>query len=48
MTDVHLATELMHDAYTNSFDSALIITADGDLEPVSSYAYSFNDLPAYM
>jgi len=33
MTDVHLATELMRDAYTNSFDSALIVTADGDLEP---------------
>lgn len=24
----------MRDAYTNSFDSALIVTADGDLEPL--------------
>jgi len=33
MTDVRLATELMRDAYKDIFDVALIITADGDLEP---------------
>ena len=33
MTDVRLATELMRDAYQDIFDVAIIITADGDLEP---------------
>lgn len=33
MTDVRLATELMRDAYKDVFDIAMIITADGDLEP---------------
>jgi len=33
MTDVRLATGLLRDAYKDSFDTALIVTADGDLEP---------------
>lgn len=33
MTDVNIATELLSDAFTNSFDSALVISADSDLVP---------------
>ena len=33
MTDVCLATELIVDAFRNSFDAALIISADSDLVP---------------
>lgn len=31
MTDVNIATELMVDAFQNSFDTALIVSADSDL-----------------
>lgn len=31
MTDVNIAVELMKDAYNDSFDSAMLITADSDL-----------------
>ena len=33
MSDVHLASELLRDAYTDRFDCALIISADADLLP---------------
>jgi uncharacterized LabA/DUF88 family protein len=33
MTDVNIATELLTDAFTNSFDTALLISADSDLVP---------------
>ncbi|HTW95316.1 MAG TPA: NYN domain-containing protein [Tepidisphaeraceae bacterium] len=33
MTDVNIATELLTDAFTNTFDTALIISADSDLVP---------------
>jgi len=33
MSDVKLATELLRDAFKNQFDTALIITGDGDLVP---------------
>jgi uncharacterized LabA/DUF88 family protein len=33
MSDVRLATELLRDAYTDQFDTALIISADADLLP---------------
>jgi uncharacterized LabA/DUF88 family protein len=33
MSDVRLATELLRDAFRNLFDSALIISGDGDLAP---------------
>ena len=36
MTDVNIAVELLADAFTNSFDTALLISADSDLvAPVS-------------
>lgn len=33
MTDVNIATELLTDAFTDSFDSALVVSADSDLVP---------------
>jgi len=33
MTDVQLAVELLNDAYQDKFDTALLISADGDLLP---------------
>jgi uncharacterized LabA/DUF88 family protein len=33
MTDVHIATELMADAFQNKFDTALLVSGDGDLVP---------------
>jgi len=33
MTDVQIATELLVDAYDDSFDTALVISADSDLVP---------------
>lgn len=33
MTDVHIAVELLRDAYENVFDTALLISADSDLAP---------------
>ena len=33
MTDVQIATELLVDVFNNSFDKALLITADSDLVP---------------
>lgn len=37
MTDVNIATELMGDAYEDTFDTAIVISADGDLAgPISA------------
>jgi uncharacterized LabA/DUF88 family protein len=33
MTDVNLAVELLTDAFNNSFDTAIIVSADSDLSP---------------
>jgi uncharacterized LabA/DUF88 family protein len=33
MTDVNIATQLLCDAYANSFDTALVISGDSDLAP---------------
>ena len=33
MTDVRIAVEMMSDAFQNRFDRALVVSADGDLEP---------------
>jgi uncharacterized LabA/DUF88 family protein len=33
MSDVRLAVELLRDAYSGLYDTALIVSADGDLEP---------------
>ena len=32
-TDVHIAVEIMMDAFTDAFDTALVVTADSDLVP---------------
>ncbi len=33
MSDVRIASELLRDAFNNSFDTALIVSADADLQP---------------
>lgn len=33
MTDVRMASEMLRDAFNNKFDTALIISADADLQP---------------
>jgi len=33
MTDVHIACEILRDAYQNKFDTAILISADADLIP---------------
>jgi len=33
MTDVQIATEMLTDAFTDKFDSALLVSADSDLVP---------------
>lgn len=33
MTDVRMASELLRDAFKNEFDTALIVSADADLQP---------------
>ncbi len=33
MSDVRLAVELVKDAYTNAFDTAVVVSADADLQP---------------
>ena len=44
MTDVNIAVELMTDAFQNSFDTALLISADSDLTaPVSAVRGLFPD-----
>jgi len=33
MSDVNIASELLRDAFLNRFDTALIVSADADLQP---------------
>jgi uncharacterized LabA/DUF88 family protein len=42
MTDVNIATEMLSDAFTNRFDVALLLSADGDLVgPVQKVRHLF-------
>lgn len=44
MTDVNIATELMVDAFQNSFDTALVVSADSDLSgPIEAVHRLFHD-----
>ena len=43
-TDVNIATALLTDAYENSFDDAIVISADSDLtSPIEAVCRLFND-----
>jgi len=42
MTDVNIATEMMHDAFEDKFDSALLVSGDSDLSmPIEQIRESF-------
>jgi|AP95_1055475.scaffolds.fasta_scaffold04882_6 hypothetical protein len=41
-TDVHIATKIVEDAFTDKFDNTLLITADTDLMPPINSVRSFH------